>query len=139
LINSRLFLLEGMNPAHRAVFMTGVMAYVSAPLWFLSLAVSTAFIVLQTMIGPQYFVHPRQLFPIWPQWDVDAAMSFLSATAVVRFAPKILGGVLMLVGDARPFGGRLRATVSLLLEIVFSMLLAPIRMLFHTQFVVAAL
>jgi len=32
LINSRLFLLEGMNPAHRAVFMTGVMAYVSAPL-----------------------------------------------------------------------------------------------------------
>jgi membrane glycosyltransferase len=70
---------------------------------------------------------------------VGAALSFLSATAVVLFAPKILAGILVLRGDARPFGGRLRATLSLLLEIVFSMLLAPIRMLFHTQFVLAAL
>jgi membrane glycosyltransferase len=139
LINSRLFLWEGLNPAHRAVFMTGIMAYVSAPLWFLSLAVSTAFIVLHTVIGPQYFVHPRQLFPIWPKWDVDAAMGFLGATAVILFAPKILGGILVLMRGARPFGGWLRATMSLLLETVFSVLLAPIRMLFHTQFVLAAL
>ena len=74
LINSRLFLWQGLHPAHRAVFMTGVMAYVSAPLWFLSLALSTAFIVLQTVIGPQYFVEPRQLFPLWPEWDVESAI-----------------------------------------------------------------
>src|SRR5947207_6800224 len=30
LINSRLFLASGLHPAHRAVFMTGVMAYLSA-------------------------------------------------------------------------------------------------------------
>jgi len=139
LINSRLFLWQGLNPAHRAVFMTGIMAYVSAPLWFLSLAVSTAFIVLQTVIGPQYFVEPRQLFPIWPKWDVGAAIGFVTATAVVLFTPKILGGILVVARGARPFGGGLGVTLSVLLEMVFSALLAPIRMLFHTQFVLAAL
>jgi membrane glycosyltransferase len=139
LINSRLFLWQGLNPAHRAVFMTGIMAYVSAPLWFLALAASTTFIVLQTVIGPQYFVQPRQLFPIWPKWDVDAAIGFVVATAVVLFMPKILGVILAVARGARPFGGVLGVTLSVLLEIVFSALLAPIRMLFHTQFVLAAL
>ena len=39
LINSRLCLAKGLHPAHRAVFVTGVMSYVSAPLWFRILAV----------------------------------------------------------------------------------------------------
>ena len=139
LLNSRLFLWQGLNPAHRAVFMTGVMTYVSAPLWFLSLTLSTAFIVLQTVIGPQYFVQPRQLFPVWPEWDIHAAIGFAVATAVVLFTPKILGGVLVVARGARGFGGALGVTLSVLMEIVFSALLAPIRMLFHTEFVVAAL
>ena len=139
LINSRLFLWQGLNPAHRAIFMTGVMAYVSAPLWFLSLVVSTTFIVLQTVIGPQYFVQPRQLFPIWPKWDFDAAVGFLVATAVVLFMPKILGGIVAVAGGARQFGGVLGVTGGVVMEVLFSVMLAPIRMLFHTQFVLAAL
>jgi membrane glycosyltransferase len=139
LINSRLFLWQGLHPAHRAVFMTGVMTYVSAPLWFLSLTLSTAFIVVQTVIGPKYFVQPRQLFPVWPQWDIKAAVGFVIGTAVVLFTPKILGGVLVAARGARRFGGGPRVALSVLIEIVFSALLAPIRMLFHTQFVLAAL
>jgi membrane glycosyltransferase len=139
LINSRLFLWQGLHPAHRAVFMTGIMTYVSAPLWFLSLAVSTAFIVLQTVTGPQYFVQPRQLFPVWPEWDVNAAIGFIVATGVVLFTPKILGGILVVAHGAKGFGGVLGVTLSVLIEILFSALLAPIRMLFHTQFVLAAL
>jgi membrane glycosyltransferase len=139
LINSRLFLWQGLHPAHRAVFMTGIMAYVSAPLWLLSLAVSTAFIVLQTVIGPQYFVQPRQLFPVWPRWDINAVIGFVVATGVVLFLPKILGALLVLMQGAKRFGGTLRVALSVLMEVVFSALLAPIRMLFHTQFVLAAL
>jgi len=139
LLNSRLFLWQGFNPAHRAVFMTGIMTYGSAPLWLLSLAVSTAFIVVQTVIGPEYFVEPRQLFPVWPAWDVKAAIGFAIATAVVLFTPKILGGILVAVRGARHFGGVLSLALSVLIELVFSALLAPIRMLFHTQFVLAAL
>jgi len=138
LINSRLFLWEGLHPAHRAVFMTGVMTYVSAPLWLLSLGLSTAFIVLQTVIGPRYFVQPRQLFPIWPEWDVASAIGFAVATGVVLFLPKVLAVALVLARGADRFGGVLGVSLSLLMELLFSALLAPIRMLFHTQFVIAA-
>ena len=139
LINWRLTLWAGLNPAHRAVFMTGIMTYVSAPLWLLSLALSTTFIVVQTVIGPQYFIHPRQLFPIWPEWDVHTAIGFAAGTGVVLFLPKILGAIVVAARGAERFGGALRLTLSVLLEAIFSALLAPIRMLFHTQFVIAAL
>jgi membrane glycosyltransferase len=139
LINARLFVSEGLHPAHRAVFMTGIMAYVSAPLWLVSLALSTTFIVLQTVIGPQYFVQPRQLFPIWPEWDVQAAVAFAGGTGVVLFLPRILATLLVVARGAAPFGGAPRLALSLLIEMLFSALLAPVRMLFHTQFVIAAL
>ena len=70
LINSRMFLWNGLHPAHRAVFMTGVMAYLSAPLWLLSLVLSSAFVLVHAVIGPTYFTQPRQLFPTWPEWDL---------------------------------------------------------------------
>jgi membrane glycosyltransferase len=139
LINSRLFLWQGLHPAHRAVFMTGIMTYVASPLWFLSLALSTAFIVWQTMVGPQYFVHPRQLFPVWPEWDIHATIGFVIATGVVLFTPKILGGIMVVAQGAAPFGGVLGVTLSVFLELVFSALLAPVRMLFHAQFIATAL
>ena len=46
LMNFRLFLMKGLHPAHRAVFMTGVMAYLSAPLWFAFLILSTALLAV---------------------------------------------------------------------------------------------
>lgn len=139
LINSRLSVWEGLHPAHRAVFMTGIMTYVSAPLWLLSLTLATAFIVLQTVIGPQYFVHPRQLFPIWPEWDAQSAIGFAVGTCVVLFLPKVLGAIVAMARGAEAFGGALRLSLSVFLELIFSALMAPVRMLFHTQFVVAAL
>jgi membrane glycosyltransferase len=139
LINWQIFLWQGLHPAHRAVFVTGIMTYVSAPLWLLSMKLSTAFVVVQTVIGPQYFVQPRQLFPIWPEWDVHSAIGFALGTAAVLFVPKILATLLVIARGAREFGGALRVGLSLLMEVVFSALLAPIRMLFHTQFVLAAL
>jgi membrane glycosyltransferase len=38
----------------------------------------------------------------------------------------------------KEYGGFIRVTLSLLLEVLFSVLLAPVRMLFHTVFVVSA-
>lgn len=62
LMNFRLFLVKGMHPVHRAVFLTGVMSYLSAPLWFMFLALSTALQVVHALTEPQYFLQPRQLF-----------------------------------------------------------------------------
>ena len=46
LMNFRLFLLKGLHIAHRAVFMSGVMAYLSGFLWFLFLMLSTALLAV---------------------------------------------------------------------------------------------
>lgn len=63
LMNFRLFLVKGMHPVHRAVFLTGVMSYLSAPLWFMFLALSTALQVVHALTEPQYFLQPRQPVP----------------------------------------------------------------------------
>jgi membrane glycosyltransferase len=138
LMNFRLFWARGMHVVHRAVFVTGVMAYLSTPLWFAFLALSTALLVQHTLVEPEYFVEPRQLFPIWPQWHPAKAIALFGATATILLLPKILSVLLISMRGARLFGGRLRLVISMLVEIVFSTLLAPVRMLFHTHFVVAA-
>jgi membrane glycosyltransferase len=138
LMNFRLFLARGMHPVHRAVFATGVMAYISAPLWCLFLILSTLLLASHTLIDPQYFVAPKQLFPIWPEWHPEKALALFSATATLLFLPKILSVLLLIVKGAGDFGGSLRLTLSMFLELLFSMLLAPVRMLFHTRFVLGA-
>ncbi|MBV4366141.1 glucans biosynthesis glucosyltransferase MdoH [Erwinia phyllosphaerae] len=138
LMNFRLFLVKGMHPVHRAVFLTGVMSYLSAPLWFMFLALSTALQVVHTLMEPQYFLQPRQLFPVWPQWRPELAIALFSTTMVLLFLPKLLSIILIWFKGAKPYGGVLRVTVSLFLEVLFSVLLAPVRMLFHTVFVVSA-
>ena len=139
LMNFRLFFASGLHPAHRVVFMTGVMAYLSAPLWFAFLLLSTAMLAVQTLGEPTYFSQPYQLFPNWPQWNPRWALTLLGATALVLLLPKFLSVLLVPRREARRFGGALRLSISVLLEMLLSMLFAPIRMLFHTRFVLTAL
>ncbi|HEX8964656.1 MAG TPA: glucans biosynthesis glucosyltransferase MdoH, partial [Rhodocyclaceae bacterium] len=139
LINARLLLAEGVHAAHRAVFAIGVMAYLSSPLWFLFLLLSSALAAIHVLVPPQYFTHPYQLFPDWPEWHLSWAVLLFGATSVLLFAPKLLSVALLWRQGARGFGGPLRLALSVAMELVYSMLLAPIRMLFHTQFVAAAL
>lgn len=139
LINARLIGAPGVHPAHRAVFMTGVMAYVAAPLWFLFLLLSTVLLAVHVLVPPSYFVQPRQLFPVWPEWNLAWAVGLLSATALLLFLPKLAAVALILLRGAEGYGGRLRLAGSAALEILLSALLAPVRMLFHTQFVLSAL
>jgi membrane glycosyltransferase len=139
LMNIRLFMMKGLHPAHRAVFMTGVMAYLSAPLWFASLVLATALLAVHTLSPPQYFTQPFQLFPLWPEWRPERAIMLFGSTALLLFLPKVLSIVLILRAGAPAYGGGARVAISTAMELVFSALLAPIRMLFHTQFITGAL
>ena len=139
LMNFRLVLPKGLHPAHRAVFMTGVMAYLSAPLWFLFLMlVDRAARRAHAGRAARTSSQPYQLFPLWPEWHPEWAIALFGATATLLFLPKILGVLLVAAQGprsamaARAAPGREHAR-----EMVISALLAPIRMLFHTQFVVA--
>jgi membrane glycosyltransferase len=138
LMNFRLFLVKGMHPVHRAVFLTGVMSYLSAPLWFFFLVLSTALLAVNTLMEPTYFMEPRQLYPLWPQWHPEKAVALFSTTIVLLFLPKLLSVILIWAKGAIGFGGKFKVTLSMLMEMLFSVLLAPVRMLFHTRFVLAA-
>lgn len=139
LMNVRLLLTRGLHPAHRVVFMTGVMAYLSAPLWFLFLLLSTAQLAVHTLVEPQYFVQPYQLFPRWPEWRPAWAISLVAGTAMLLFLPKLLSVLLVPLRRVSHYGGEAKLVASIAAEIFASALLAPVRMLFHTRFVLAAL
>ena len=138
LMNFRLFLVKGMHTVHRFVFLTGVMSYLSAPLWFTFLALSTGLLAIHTLMVPEYFLQPNQLYPLWPQWHPQEAVALFSATLTLLFLPKLLSVLLICIQGAHEYGGRIRLVLSMLLETLFSMLAAPVRMLFHTVFVTAA-
>ena len=80
------------------------------------------------------------LFPIWPRWHPELALALLSTTAVLLFFPKLLS-VLLIVKTRQTalFGSFTRLCASVVLEIVFSTLLAPTRMWFHSKFVLLTL
>lgn len=105
LMNFRLFLVKGMHPVHRAVFLTGVMSYLSAPLWFMFLALSTALQVVHALTEPQYFLQPRQLFPVWPQWRPELAIALFASTMVLLFLPKLLSIMLIWCKGTKEYGG----------------------------------
>jgi membrane glycosyltransferase len=139
LMNFRLVAMDGVHPVHRAVFTTGVLAYVSSPLWFLALMLSSALLAVHMLSEPVYFVQPYQLFPLWPEWRPERAVALFSTTLSLLFLPKLLSMLVVVRRNARAFGGVLRLAASVCAEMVVSALLAPIRMLFHTQFVTLTL
>jgi membrane glycosyltransferase len=52
LMNARLMFAPGMHPVHRTVFLTGALAYLSAPLWAGFLALSTWLLVTHVNAAP---------------------------------------------------------------------------------------
>ena len=136
----RLMPTEGLYGAHRALFLNGVLSYVSALLWFCFLLLSTAEGIWEAVREPVYFPEGRSLFPDWPVWRPDWAMSLAAVTAAILFLPKILSILLVLVrGEAKLFGGAGKLLGSAFFETLMSTLFAPIRMVFHTRFVLTNL
>jgi membrane glycosyltransferase len=62
-----------------------------------------------------------------------------SATALLLFLPKLLSALLIATQRPAGYGGAAKLWISVVAEMALSALFAPIRMLFHTQFVLSAL
>ena len=138
--NSRLMFEPGLHAVHRTAFLTGVLAYASSPFWLLFLMLSTLLFAQHAGNDPTYFFEPYQLFPIWPTANLKLMLTLFGLTGVLLLAPKALSLFAIVVrGEARRFGGGGRLLTSAFIEFWHSLLLAPVRMLFHTQFVLAAL
>ena len=136
----RLLFGDGIRQGHRAIMAMGVMAYASALFWATFFVLSTMEVVEKWLTLPAYFSSTPSLFPLWPEWHPELALALLSTTGVLLLLPKLLS-VLLIVRDRRTaqFGSLPRLCVSVGLEIVFSTLLAPVRMWFHGKFVLLTL
>src|SRR6185503_13817713 len=87
-----------------------------------------------------YFPHGASLFPEWPVWRPDWALALIAVIGMILFFPKALSIMLITFrGQSREYGGAAALTMSVILEILLSTLLAPIRMTFHSRFVLTNL
>ena len=131
----------GLRFAHRMAFLNGIMAYVASPLWLFFLIAVTISAAQMTLSPIDYFPEGHQgLFPLWPEWHPEWALGLALSTLMLLFFPKFLALLDSLIqGTAASFGGGWRLLKGVLLEIVVSVLLAPVRMLAHSRFVIAAL
>ncbi len=139
--HARLLFLPGLNFVSRVHLLMGIMAFVSSPLWILLLLLSTAQAVHEHVVGHSYFDPTVSLFPIWPiSTTFDNAVMF-GAVMAVLFAPKAFAAAVVWFDAVRVerFGGRVGLAASVLLESLASMLLAPVRAVLQTQFVVLTL
>ena len=119
--NARLIAEPGWQPAHRAMFFTGAMSYVSAPLWLALLASG------------------------W-LWARDASTASWAGpllwmlTLTVLLLPRVLGvAAVLLRGEQSAHGGMRMLLAGSALEALLAALQAPVRMLAHSAFVLGAL
>ena len=136
----RLVFAKGFSGLSRLYFLMGIMSYVSSPLWllFLGLTGLEAYVKSQTM--PVYFFGDN-LFPVWPESYAVEMTTVLGVTLAMLFLPKFWSLVLAVLRwrTLKGYGGLFRASISVFLESLFSMLTAPILMLYQSKFVVAIL
>src|SRR5205085_11831136 len=139
--HARLLGFPGLHPLSRVHFLTGIVSYVSSPMWLALLLVSSLVSAIETTRKPQYFLPGPHSVPQWPQVRAGETAVLIAVTLAVLLLPKILGALLRLRDRhlRRQFGGAARVCLRLLVEQVFSVLVAPSLMLFRSAFVAQTL
>jgi membrane glycosyltransferase len=132
---------KGLHWVSRMHLLTGIGAYITAPLWLLFIIVGILISLQSRFIEPDYFPSGRSLFPTWPIVDPERAKFVFIGTMAILLAPKLLSYIALLFDPAlrRGCGGAIRAAVSMLLETIIAGLLAPVTMLTQSLDVVAIL
>jgi membrane glycosyltransferase len=138
----KVLIMPRLHWLNRLHMITGILSYATSPMWFAVLILSSIITCQEAIQGYQYFeTGAHTLFPVWPEYRDGEIAALLLATIVVLLLPKALGATLAFMNGPRrrAYGGGPRLLLSLLLEQIFSMLLAPTMMVFHSTFVITTL
>ncbi|MCP1675972.1 membrane glycosyltransferase [Natronocella acetinitrilica] len=135
----RLLFSPGLHALSRLHFVFGAFAYLASVTWLALLLVSTADAAFRAREEPVFFGISYQLYPNWPVAHPDLIISLLLVTGGLLLMPRAMGVILALIQRRRLFGSGSRLSLSAALECLFSVLIAPIMMLFHTRFVLGVL
>jgi membrane glycosyltransferase len=134
--------MRGLHWLSRIHMLTGILGYMTSPLWLMVLILSSIVTCIEAVTGHQYFqTGTYSLFPTWPEYRDGEIAALLTMTVIVLLLPKMLGAFLTLRSrsERAKYGGSVKLIGSFLLEQSLSVLLAPTMMLFHSDFVVRAL
>jgi membrane glycosyltransferase len=127
--NVRLIAEPGLHAVHRAMLLTGALAYLSAPLWL-------GFVLLggaMWLFGGYAIFNPAQAVPL----EMVGLWLF---TVLMLGMPRVLGvATIVMRKEQAQYGGTANVIKSAVLEGALSVLQAPVRMVAHTLFVVVAL
>jgi membrane glycosyltransferase len=137
----RLLGARGLPLLSRLHLAMGAFSYLASPIWALTLLVGIILAVQAKYATPTYFGSEVSLFPKWPVFDAQKALTLFLATVVVVHLPKLLGGVWAARNGAqrRQNGGLARIAGGVLAESILSTLIAPLLMLSQTNAVASVL
>jgi membrane glycosyltransferase len=125
--NARLITEPGLHGVHRAMLLTGTMAYVSAPLWL-------AFVLVSALLGV------LDDAPVRAAGQALSLFAISLATLAMLMLPRAMGVLAILLRrEQTTYGGARSLLRGVLLEAGLSVLQSPVRMMAHTLFVVVAL
>jgi membrane glycosyltransferase len=123
-----------LNWVSRLHLLTGIGAYLTAPLWLIFLVLGILISLQAQFVRPEYFPKGFSLFPTWPAQDpVLAAWVFLGTMGLL-LVPKLLAYLLLLTQaeSRKRFGGGFRVLIGILVETLLSGLIAPVMMIFQS-------
>ncbi len=118
----RLLAMDGIKPISRFQLVFAILMFVGAPAWMVLVGL---FSVRDMIVGNEY-----------PLFRAEAAQWSLILMMAMIFAPKVASSIRVLLHptERRAFGGGFRFVSNLLLETVFTSLLAPIMAVTQTIF-----
>jgi membrane glycosyltransferase len=135
--HSKILLAAGLHPMSRLHLAMGILAYLAPIFGLLFLLVGLASSIHTNLIPPDYFPDTPTLFPTWPIFDGDRALQLLALVVVMLTLPKLLAA--LTVPQVALWGGRWRVARAVLVEHLFTILIAPVMMLIQTSFVLDVL
>lgn len=132
--HARVIGAKGLTLPTRQHFATGIMSYLASPFWLAQLFVGILLVLQSTYVRPEYFTQQFSLFPSWPRFDSERALALFELTMGILLAPKFFGLILSILNkqERRACGGAIMLTLSAVLEILVSALVAPIMMLIQS-------
>jgi membrane glycosyltransferase len=131
----KLLFAQDLCGASRFHMALGAMSYLSSPLWLLLIILFSAHAV-QVEHSPVTYIG-RYPVLAWPISHTVAFVSLAVAAMAMLYVPKLIALIVLLHDHqaVRSHGGARNLILSVLIESVFSTLVAPVLMLSHSWFV----
>lgn len=125
---------KGLRWPNRFHMITGIMGYLASPIWFALILIGIVMAIQIHYVNVEYFSDEVSLFPHWPIFDSERMVQLFVFTMGVLLVPKVLGLIRAFNTPSlrRPLG-IIRLLLGASLEILFSVLYAPIFMLIHSK------